>query len=52
MGTIFRRRLFWALYALSMMIFLLFFFGQYLLAWAQSQAGESDVRVGLESARG
>ena len=46
LGTIFRRRLFWALYALSMMIFLLFFFGQYLLAWAQSQAGESDVRVG------
>jgi ABC-type transport system involved in multi-copper enzyme maturation permease subunit len=43
---IFRRRLFWALYALGMMIFLLFFFGQYLLAWAQTQVAESDVRVG------
>jgi ABC-type transport system involved in multi-copper enzyme maturation permease subunit len=43
---IFRRRLFWGLYILGMLIFLLFFFGQYLLAWAQTQAGEDNVRVG------
>jgi ABC-type transport system involved in multi-copper enzyme maturation permease subunit len=43
---IFRRRLFWALYAMSLMVFLLFFFGQYLLVWAKTQLGESDVRVG------
>jgi ABC-2 type transport system permease protein len=42
-----RRRLFWGLYALSMMIFLMYFFGQYLLAWFQTQAGESRVTVGL-----
>jgi ABC-type transport system involved in multi-copper enzyme maturation permease subunit len=46
LGMIFRRRLFWGLYGLSMLIFLLFFFGQYLLAWAQSQTMESDVAVG------
>jgi ABC-2 type transport system permease protein len=42
-----RRRLFWGLYALSMMIFLMYFFGQYLLAWFQTQAGESRIVVGL-----
>jgi hypothetical protein len=46
MWTIFRRRLFWALYALALMVFLLFFFGQYLMAWAETQMGESNVRVG------
>ena len=35
---LFRRRLFWVLYALSLLIFLLFFFGQYLLAYAETQA--------------
>jgi ABC-type transport system involved in multi-copper enzyme maturation permease subunit len=43
--TIFRRKLFWALYGLGLMIFLLFFFGQYLLAWSESQLTESTVRV-------
>jgi ABC-2 type transport system permease protein len=43
---IFRRKLFWALYALALMVFLLFFFGQYLMAWAATQIGEADVRVG------
>lgn len=42
----FRRRLFWALYALSMCVFLLYFFGQYVMSWAQGQLGEGDVRVG------
>jgi ABC-type transport system involved in multi-copper enzyme maturation permease subunit len=46
LAMLFRRRLFWGLYALGMLIFLLFFFGQYLLAWAQTQAGEENVRVG------
>jgi ABC-2 type transport system permease protein len=43
---IFRRKLFWVLYGLGLFIFLLFFFGQYLLAWASTQMGEEDVRVG------
>jgi ABC-2 type transport system permease protein len=46
-----RRRLFWALYALSMVIFFTYFFGQYLLAWFQTQAGEARVRVGLITVR-
>ena len=45
LGMIFRRKMFWALYALGLMIFLLFFFGQYLLAWAESQTAESSVPV-------
>src|SRR5688500_11482596 len=32
----FRRKLFWGLYALGMMVFLLFFFGQYLVAFSQT----------------
>src|SRR5437899_11721180 len=44
---IFRRKLFWALYALGLLIFFMFFFGQYLLAWAETQAAEQTVRVGL-----
>jgi hypothetical protein len=43
----FRRKLFWVLYAFSLFIFLMFFFGQYLLAWAVSQLGEQSVRVGV-----
>jgi hypothetical protein len=41
----FRRKLFWAVYALGLMIFLLFFFGQYLLAWVETQIGETSVPV-------
>jgi hypothetical protein len=44
---IFRRKLFWALYALGLMLFLLFFFGQYLLAWAETQSAEQTVSIGL-----
>jgi ABC-2 type transport system permease protein len=42
-----RRKLFWALYALALLIFFMFFFGQYMLAWAESQTAEQTVRVGL-----
>jgi hypothetical protein len=35
LNLMWRRRLFWFLYALGMMIFLLFFFGQYLAAFAE-----------------
>jgi ABC-type transport system involved in multi-copper enzyme maturation permease subunit len=43
---IFRRKLFWAIYALALMVFLMFFFGQYLMSWAVTQIGEQDVRIG------
>lgn len=46
LAMIFRRKLFWAIYTLAILVFLLFFFGQYLMAWATDQLGESDVRVG------
>jgi ABC-type transport system involved in multi-copper enzyme maturation permease subunit len=41
----FRRKLFWVTYALGLIIFFLFFFGQYLLSWAAAQAGEDSVPV-------
>jgi ABC-type transport system involved in multi-copper enzyme maturation permease subunit len=44
---ILRRKLFWALYALGLLIFFMYFFGQYMLAWAESQAAEQTVRVGM-----
>src|SRR5271167_946294 len=37
---------FWVIYSLGMMIFLFFFFGQYFLAWADTQVGESTVQLG------
>jgi ABC-type transport system involved in multi-copper enzyme maturation permease subunit len=44
---ILRRRVFWGLYAIGLLMFFMFFFGQYLLAWAESQTAEETVRVGL-----
>lgn len=44
--SIFRKWIFWIIYVLGLLIFLLFFFGQYLLSWAQTQTGEADVVVG------
>jgi ABC-type transport system involved in multi-copper enzyme maturation permease subunit len=45
LGMIFRRKLFWFVYALGLCIFLLFFFGQYLLAYIETQAAESNVSI-------
>ena len=42
-----RRKMFWGLYASALSIFLMFFFGQYLLAWAETQTAETSVNVGL-----
>jgi ABC-type transport system involved in multi-copper enzyme maturation permease subunit len=44
---IFRRKMFWVLYALGLLIFFMFFFGQYLLSWAESQTAEQSVNIGL-----
>ena len=41
-----RRKLFWALYALSVMIFLFYFFGQYLMVFLENRVSESLVRTG------
>jgi hypothetical protein len=44
---VFRRKLFWVLYAFGLLIFFMFFFGQYLLAWATGQIAEQTVRIGI-----
>src|SRR5262249_10353386 len=53
-GMVFRRKIFGGLYSLGLLIFFMFFFGQYLLAWTEAQvAGLDDpsqaevVRIGL-----
>jgi hypothetical protein len=43
---LFRRRLFWALYAAGLLLFLMFFFGAFLLAWAESQLAVSGQQFG------
>jgi len=43
----FRRKLFWAIYALGLMVFLLFFFGQYLVAFSDNVTGPEQGRGGL-----
>lgn len=40
-----RRKLFWVVYGLGLMIFCVFFFGQYVLSWAATQTGESSIPV-------
>ncbi len=37
LGTLLRRRFFWVLYFLGLLVFLMFFFGTFLLDWAQTQ---------------
>ena len=41
-----RRKLFWALYVFSLLIFLFFFFGQYLMVFLENRVSESMVRTG------
>jgi len=45
LAMILRRKLFWIVYALSLTLFLMFFFGQYLLAWAESQSAEQSINI-------
>jgi hypothetical protein len=41
-----RRRLFWVLYGLGLLIFLMFFFGQFLLDWLETQIPSEPIRIG------
>ncbi|MCX7700931.1 MAG: hypothetical protein N2039_08645 [Gemmataceae bacterium] len=41
-----RRKLFWALYGVSAMVFLLYFYGQYLQSWLQTQIPDEPIRLG------
>jgi ABC-2 type transport system permease protein len=42
----FRRRLYWALFALSLLVFFFFFYGQYLVVWITTQTADDTVLVG------
>src|SRR5439155_18274879 len=46
LGMLFRRRLFWVLYAFGLLLFALFFFGAYLFAWAESRPELVNIQVG------
>ena len=46
LGLLFRRKLFWGLYLMGLILFFLYFFGQYLLVWAGSQDFGQSIRIG------
>jgi ABC-type transport system involved in multi-copper enzyme maturation permease subunit len=41
----FRRRLYWGLFALSLLVFFFFFYGQYLVVWITTQVADDTVPV-------
>ena len=43
LATMFRRKLFWVLYAACLFIFMFFFFGQYIASWLQTQSTSEPV---------
>src|SRR5947209_19735272 len=45
LGMLLRRKLFWYLYAAGLLIFLMFFFGTFLLDWAQTQLGNTPFEL-------
>src|SRR5271168_1465293 len=46
LSLMFRRKLFWGLYGLSLLIFLFYFFGQYLQIFLEQKVNEDSIRVG------
>src|SRR5262245_29608150 len=44
-GSLLRRKIFWWLYGFSLLVFLMFFFGSYLLSWAETQIPQQPVQV-------
>src|SRR5438128_1543572 len=46
LGTLLRRRLFWVLYAAGLLLFLMFFFGTYLLDWAETMLPATPIKIG------
>jgi ABC-type transport system involved in multi-copper enzyme maturation permease subunit len=43
---LYRRRLFWGLFALALLVFFFFFYGQYLVVWITTQTANDSVIVG------
>jgi ABC-type transport system involved in multi-copper enzyme maturation permease subunit len=46
---LFRRKLFWVLFALGLLIFFMFYFGQLLIDWAATQISGTNVQIGKVS---
>jgi hypothetical protein len=46
LGSLLRRKMFWTLYTFGLLLFLMFFFGAFLLAWAESQLQVTNVQLG------
>jgi len=49
LGQLFRRRTFWFLYAAGLLLFLMFFFGAFLLDWVEAQVTTGQVQFGTLS---
>jgi ABC-2 type transport system permease protein len=47
LGMLLRRKLFWCLYAAGLLVFLMFFFGTFLLDWAQTQLGNMPFKLSV-----
>ena len=52
LGTLMRRKLFWWLYAFSLFVFLMFFFGSYLISWAETQVPQQPMQVQVGQQKG
>lgn len=46
LAALLRRKLFWLVYAAGLLLFLMFFFGTYLLDWAETQVPSQPIRIG------
>jgi ABC-2 type transport system permease protein len=46
LGSLLRRRLFWVLYAAGLLLFLMFFFGAFLLDWVETMLPTTPIRIG------
>src|SRR5207253_10303751 len=46
LAALLRRRLFWVLYAAGRLLFLMFFFGAYLLDWAETMLPRTPIKIG------
>lgn len=46
LGMLLRRKLFWVLYGFAMLLFLMFFFGSFLLDWAETQLAAAPIQIG------
>src|SRR5437660_1781481 len=45
LGNLLHRKLFWWLFAAGLLIFFMFFFGTFLLDWAEAQVGDAQLKV-------